>query len=208
MKCYLQQAIRGGKSYQHPHLSLPSHFFIDGMKNQSQAFETVFIDITSPISLKSGKFSLRQYDKRNHSKTMVEYKSFPITCYCLMIICTKSRFVSLELIPDRSCKSFKIALSVFLETFKPKMCTIYCDRESSFLNLETQIQKTGKISQNSKKMTNSGKNYDQGFLSSPEFREISQRFKIKFKFTTGKDPLSNGYIEILNKSLKYSFQGF
>ena len=70
------------------------------------------------------------------------------------------------------------------------------------------MDKTGKLSQNLKKITNPGKNNDQSFLSSPEFREISQRFKIKFKFTTGNDPLQNGYIEVLNKSLKYSFQAF
>jgi len=110
--------------------------------------------------------------------------------------------------PDRSCKSFKIAISTFLETFKPEVCQIYCDKESSFLNLNRQMEKTGNLSKNSKKMNNSGKNENQSFLSSPEFREISQRFKIKFKFTTGRDPLQNGYIEVLNKSLKYSFSGF
>ena len=87
-----------------------------------------FIDISSPISLNSGIFSLRKYDKRNHSKTMGNYQNFPVTCYILMIICTKSRFVFLELMPDRSCKSFKIALSTFLETFKPESCTIFSDR--------------------------------------------------------------------------------
>ena len=67
-KCFLQQQVRSGRPYAHPHVSLPSHFFIDAMKNQSQSFETVFIDITSPISLNSGKFSLRQYERRNTQK--------------------------------------------------------------------------------------------------------------------------------------------
>ena len=132
-----------------------------------------------------------------------------------MIICCRSRFCVLEVMRDRSAGSFKLALSTFLERFKPKSCTIFCDRESAFLNLDRQMEKT--TQKFSKKKGNSlgqkqpGKNEPgkiQGFLSSPAFKEVSQRFRIKFKFTSGRDPLSNGYVEILNKSLKYSFSGF
>ena len=149
-RCLLCLRDRTGRTlnYYHPEkVSMPFNRFpdLDCRFATQNNIRCVFLDFSGPLRIMSDQ----QYLKKTGKAPQIVYPMHTYTTYVLVFVDARTRYVDLVLCPSKSYLSFKTALGVFLERYRPESTVFLGDLDSAFVATSRSLDraKTGELIQ-------------------------------------------------------------